>query len=72
LLNKLKNEGIGAGIHYPIPLHLQPAYRYLGYKAGDFPITEKCAREIISLPMYPELDEVKIKRIAEAISKFTI
>ena len=72
LLNKLKNEGIGAGIHYPIPLHLQPAYRYLGYKKGDFPITEKCAREIISLPMYPELDEVKIKRIAEAISKFTI
>ena len=72
LLNKLKNEGIGAGIHYPIPLHLQPAYRYLGYKAGDFPITEKCAREIISLPMYPELDEVKIKKIAEAISKFTI
>lgn len=72
LLNKLKNEGIGAGIHYPIPLHLQPAYRYLGYKAGDFPITEKCAREIISLPMYPELDAVKIKKIAEAISKFTI
>lgn len=72
LLNKLKNEGIGAGIHYPIPLHLQPAYRYLGYKAGDFPITEKCAREIISLPMYPELDEAKIKKVAEAISKFTI
>lgn len=72
LLNKLKNEGIGAGIHYLIPLHLQPAYRYLGYKAGDFPITEKCAREIISLPMYPELDEVKIKKIAETISKFTI
>jgi len=72
LLNKLKNEGIGAGIHYPIPLHLQPAYRYLGYKAGDFPITEKCAREIISLPMYPELDEGKIKKIAEVINKFTI
>lgn len=72
LLNKLKNEGIGAGIHYPIPLHLQPAYRYLGYKAGDFPVTEKCAREIISLPMYPELDEVKIKKVAEAICKFTI
>lgn len=72
LLNKLKNEGIGAGIHYPIPLHLQPAYRYLGYKSGDFPTTEKCAREIISLPMYPELDEVKIKKVAEAVSKFTI
>jgi len=72
LLNKLKNEGIGAGIHYPIPLHLQPAYRYLGYKSGDFSTTEKCAREIISLPMYPELDEVKIKKVAEAVSKFTI
>jgi len=72
LLNKLKNEGIGAGIHYPIPLHLQPAYRYLGYKKGDFPITEKCAREIISLPMYPELDEGKIKKIAEVINKFTV
>ena len=72
LLNKLKNEGIGAGIHYPIPLHLQPAYRYLGYKKGDFPTTEKCAREIISLPMYPELDEGKIKKIAEVINKFTV
>ena len=70
LLKKLKEDGIGVGIHYPIPLHLQPAYKYLGHKAGDFPITEKCTEEIISLPMYPELDKEKIEKIARAIKEF--
>lgn len=52
----LKKKGIMAGIHYPIPLHLQPALSWLGYKKGSFPITEKASERIISLPIYPELD----------------
>jgi len=69
LLNKLKNEDIEAGIHYPIPLHLQPAYRYLGYKKRDFPNTEKYVKEIISLPMFPELNKEKIKKIVDSINE---
>lgn len=56
----LRQKGIGVLIHYPIPLHLQPAYRNLGYRKGDFPISEKIANEVISLPMFPHL---KIKDI---------
>jgi len=55
LIKQLASTGIGTGIHYPIPLHLQNAYVGLGYKTGDFPITEKVAAEILSLPMYPHL-----------------
>ncbi len=51
----LADVGIGTGIHYPIPLHLQKAYERLGYKAGDFPISESACREILSLPMYPQI-----------------
>jgi dTDP-4-amino-4,6-dideoxygalactose transaminase len=51
LMNKLKEAGIGVGIHYPVPLQLQPAYRYLGYKPGDFPVSENLSGTIISLPM---------------------
>ncbi len=57
----LRQKGIGVLMHYPIPLHLQPAYRNLGYRKGDFPISEKIANEVISLPMFPHL---KIKDIA--------
>ena len=64
-----KNE-VMAGIHYPIPLHLQKAYKHLGYKKGDFPVTEKLAKIILSLPMYPELSEQKIKFIANKIKEF--
>src|SRR5580693_5278972 len=55
LMNYLKERGIGTGIHYPIPLHLQKAYESMGYKPGDFPVTEKIAKEIVSLPMFPQL-----------------
>lgn len=51
----LSDVGIGTGIHYPIPLHLQKAYERLGYKEGDFPISESACREILSLPMYPQI-----------------
>ena len=54
LMTKLAAENIGTGIHYPIPLHLQKAYEYLGYKEGDFPVSERFAKEIVSLPMFPQ------------------
>ena len=53
VLEVLQEKGISAGIHYPIPLHLQPAYNSLGHKKGDFPISEKCADEFLSLPLCP-------------------
>lgn len=63
----LKERGIDAIIHYPIPLHLQPAYRGLGYQKGDFPVAERQAEEILSLPFYAELEESQIKEIVEVI-----
>jgi len=66
---KLKNKGISTGIHYPIPLHLQPAYKYLGHKKGDFPNAERASKEILSLPIYPELTEKQIKFIVNIIKK---
>lgn len=70
LREHLKARGIETGIHYPIPLHLQPVYKDLGYKAGDFPHAEKAAEEILSLPMYPELTEIQIGQIVDAIREF--
>ena len=54
VLNALQQAGIGVGIHYPVPVHLQKAYAALGYRAGDFPVTERLAREFLSLPIDPE------------------
>lgn len=68
LQNRLKAQGIATGIHYPIPLHLQPAYHYLGYKASDFPKAERAAQEVLSLPMYPELSESQVNRVVEALT----
>ena len=59
----LNDAGIGAGIHYPIPLHLQECYRDLGHKPGDFPVAERLAHEILSLPLYPEMTEEQIGRV---------
>jgi len=70
LINTLAKQDIACGIHYPIPLHLQEAYRRLGYKKGDFPIAEKSAAEFVSLPMFPELTKEQIEYIAEEINKF--
>ena len=63
----LAASGIGTGIHYPIPLHLQNAYRRLGHGRGDFPVTERVALEILSLPMYPQLSFDQQQRVAEEI-----
>ncbi len=64
---ELKEKGISVLVHYPIPLHLQEAYKELGYKRGDFPVAEKVSREIVSLPMYPHLKEEDIKKISSAL-----
>ena len=63
----LSQQGIETGIHYPMPLHLQSAYSHLGYKEGDFPISETCAQTVLSLPLYPELSEVHQKKIVQVI-----
>ena len=64
---KLKEKNIGVGIHYPIPLHLQPAYAHLGLKKGSFPVAEKVVPQIISLPMYAELTDAMVDEAAAAV-----
>jgi len=64
---QLTEMGIGTGIHYPIPVHLQEAYRDLGYRAGEFPHSERAAREVLSLPLYPEMTNVQVETVAAAI-----
>lgn len=64
---RLAEQGIATGVHYPIPLHLQPAYEHLGYGPGAFPVTERVAARILSLPMFPELTEEQITLVADAV-----
>ena len=71
LINYLKEAQIGTGIHYPIPLHLQKAYVSLNYSPGDFPVAERVAPEIVSLPMFPQLTEAQQARVVEEILAFT-
>ena len=66
----LEKNGISCQIHYPIPLHLQPAYKHLNYKEGDFPVTEKVAKEILSIPLYPELTEEQQNYVISKIKEF--
>jgi len=70
LMAHLGKAGIGTGIHYPIPLHLQRAYEILGYKAGNFPVCEKIATEIVSLPMFPNLTAEQQARVAGELLHF--
>ena len=70
LAKHLSNLGIASGMHYPIPIHLQPAYRNLGYKKGDFPVSEQYAEQILSLPLYPELAPSDVEYVAENIQNF--
>ena len=65
----LTASGIETAVHYPIALHLQPAYRHLGYQIGDFPESERAAREVLSLPMFPELTDDQVHQVAEAVSE---
>jgi len=69
VLSELHAGGIQAGIHYPIPVHLQPAYANLGYRRGDFPESELAADEVLSLPLYPEITREAVERVAHAVAK---
>jgi dTDP-4-amino-4,6-dideoxygalactose transaminase len=71
MIAHLKECGIGTGIHYPIPLHLQKAYLSLNYRAGDFPVAETIASEIVSLPMFPQLSAEDQKIVAEEVLSFS-
>ena len=66
----LDADGIETGVHYPIPLHLQPALKFLGHREGDFPIAEELARTSVSLPLHPYLDAAAQARVADAIRRF--
>lgn len=66
----LKERGIGTGIHYPVPIHMQKSMSFLGYQIGDFPVTEKIVGGIISLPMYAELTDDQVSSVADVISAF--
>jgi dTDP-4-amino-4,6-dideoxygalactose transaminase len=68
----LGDRGIATGIHYPVPVHLQEAYRSLGYKRGAFPIAERCATEFVSLPMYPELTEAQLEIVIEGVKEAVV
>ena len=70
MLEHLHQQGIGAGVHYPIPLHLQPAYAELGYGRGDLPVTELVADTCLSLPLYPEMTEEQQDRVIQCIAEF--
>jgi dTDP-4-amino-4,6-dideoxygalactose transaminase len=66
----LKGKGIGSKVYYPLPLHLQPCFAYLGYKEGAFPESERAAREVLSLPVYPELTRAQLDETVAAIRSF--
>ncbi len=70
LMGFLKEKGISTGIHYPIPLHLQPSLKFLGYRKGDFPVVERTAKEILSLPIYPELSTEATRYVGRYIHEF--
>jgi dTDP-4-amino-4,6-dideoxygalactose transaminase len=70
LQERLSANGIATGIHYPIPVHLQPAYRELGYSTGDLPVTEQAAKQTLSLPIYAELPGESLSAIADAVCQF--
>jgi dTDP-4-amino-4,6-dideoxygalactose transaminase len=70
LRQSLESQGIGTAIHYPVPIHLSTAGRELGYIQGDFPVTERQAARIVSLPVYPEMGEASIRRVSDSVRGF--
>jgi dTDP-4-amino-4,6-dideoxygalactose transaminase len=69
VLRAMNAAGIGAGIHYPVPIHLQGAFANLGHKRGDFPVAEKAADQLLSLPIYPEITEAQQEVVVSALRK---
>ena len=70
LQEHLKRKGIGSSVYYPLPLHLQPCFAYLGYSEGAFPESEKAAKEVVSLPIYPELTKAQLDEVIGAVREF--
>ena len=70
LVAYLQEQGIGTSIYYPVPLHLQKCFSYLGYKEGDFPVAEQMCKMVLALPMYPELTEDEVSYTCEKIREF--
>mgnify|MGYP003701007787 FL=1 len=68
VLAAMKAAGVGAGVHYPVPVHEQPAFRHLGHAADSLPETSRAAREVLSLPIYPEMDEADAQRVVECLT----
>ena len=69
ILDEMGKRGVSCGIHYPVPVHLQQAYANLGHKEGDFPVSEACGREYLSLPMFPELTEEQVSYVAAQLKE---
>lgn len=69
-MSDLAQKDIGCGIHYPLPIHLQEAYRFLGHEKGSFPVVERCAGELVSLPMFAELTREQIEKVCQEIRSF--
>jgi dTDP-4-amino-4,6-dideoxygalactose transaminase len=69
VIRRLGEKGIGCGVHYPVPVHLQEAYRDLGYEQGAFPVAERSATEFVSLPMFPELTPAQVEIVAECVKE---
>jgi dTDP-4-amino-4,6-dideoxygalactose transaminase len=70
LMDHLKSRGIGCAVYYPLALHLQPCFEYLGYRRGSLPVTEAATAEVISLPVYPELSEAQLDAVVGAVHEF--
>ena len=70
LKNYLNNNGVGTGFHYPVPVHLQKPYCYLGYKKGSLPVTEKISKNQLSIPIFPEMKEEEINYVIDLLNKF--
>ena len=69
LMERLSQQGVSCGIHYPVPIHLQQAYQSLGLTKGSFPVAEKCAEQFLSLPMFPELTPRQIEYVVNQIEQ---